>query len=144
MSDYTGFKIVLSKGDNPDNFAVKQANFAPSEGFNPALQSNQAQRKNPNITGAIGVMLAKKALQYGISNYGNLTGDYIMQQKISVGVEAASTIALMATGPIGMAAALSSMAFQAITQGIEESKENTKLAFMRERTGALISNRGIK
>jgi hypothetical protein len=144
MSDYTGFKIVLSKGDNPDNFAIKQANFAPGEGFNPTLQSNQAQRKSPNITGAVGVMLAKKALQFGVANYGNLTGDYRTGENISGAIELGGLVGMMATGPVGIAVALSSIGLQIASSEIEKSKKRTEVQFLRERVQTMTSGRGLK
>ena len=33
------------------------------------------------------VYMGKQAMNYGLSNYGNLTGDYIMQEQLSAGVE---------------------------------------------------------
>jgi hypothetical protein len=144
MNEYTGFKIVLSKGDNPDNFAIKQANCSPGQGFNPTPQSNQAPGKSPNITGAIGVMLAKKALQFGVANYGNLTGDYRTEANINGAIEVGGLVGMMATGPIGIAVALSSIGLQIASSEIEKSKKRTALSFQRERVQTLVSGRGLE
>lgn len=148
MAGFTGFKITLSKGQAPEEHGIKQANFSPSEGFNPSNQVASPQtpqtKKSPNMSGAIAAMMAKKAIQYGVQNYGNLTGDYVTQANITGLIEVGGLIGMAATGPIGVAAALSSVAIQVASLEIDRSKQRQVVNFMRERTGTMINGRSIR
>lgn len=148
MANYQGFKITLSKGQAPEEMGIKQANFSPSEGFNPTNQAAMPQqpqtKKSANMNGAIAAMMAKKAIQYGIQNYGNLTGDYVTQANISGLIEVGGLVATAATGPIGVVAALSSVAIQVANLEIERAKQRQQVQFMRERTGTMINSRGVR
>ena len=83
---------------------------------------------------AIGAMALKKGLQYGASNYGNLTGDYLAQSQINSTIEIAGLIGMAATGPIGIAVAVTSIGFKAIDFYTNRAKENQNIEYLRQRT----------
>lgn len=102
----------------------------------PKLDSASAgiQSSGGGATKAIGAMALKKGLQYGASNYGNLTGDYLAQSQINSTIEIAGLIGMAATGPIGIAVAVTSIGFKAIDFYTNRAKENQNIEYLRQRT----------
>lgn len=92
------------------------------------------QSSGGGATKAIGAMALKKGLQYGASNYGNLTGDYLAQSQINSTIEIAGLIGMAATGPIGIAVAVTSIGFKAIDFYTNRAKENQNIEYLRQRT----------
>ena len=85
-------------------------------------------------TGAI--MLGQKAGQFVINNYGSLTGDYKTQDKINNSLEIVSLGAMAITGgPVGLAAAVGSIAMKGLTYQIEMTKKKQQTDFLRARIG---------
>lgn len=87
------------------------------------------------ISKTIAVNMISKGAQYVMSNYGNLTGDYMTQSNINSLIEIGSLAAMAATGPVGVAAAGISLAFKSIDYAIENHKKKQELEFFRERIG---------
>ena len=84
---------------------------------------------------AIATYMGKQALSYGLSNYGNLTGDHIGQTRINEGLEVAGLIGMAASGWVGAAAALGSVAVKAVNRYVDVKKSEIQSNAMRIRTG---------
>ena len=86
---------------------------------------------------AIAVHMGKQALSYAVSNYGNLTGDYIGQARINETLEVAGLIGMaVAGGWVGVAAAVGSVAIKAVNRYVDVKKSEIQSNAMRIRTGA--------
>lgn len=96
--------------------------------------SNEASE---SVSKVVAIQVGKQALQYGIQNYGNLTGDYVGQANISAGLQVAGLVAMASQGPVGIAAAAVSLGTQALSYGIDMNKRNRETQFLRERTGMI-------
>lgn len=94
--------------------------------------SNEA---SGSVSKLVAIQIGKQALQYGMSNYGNLTGDYVGQANISAGLQVAGLVAMASQGPLGIAAAVTSLGIQAANYGIDMAKKRRETEFLRERTG---------
>src|SRR5690554_272623 len=77
----------------------------------------------------------KQATSFVFSNYGSLTGDYQTQANIQSGIEALGLIGIASTGPLGAAAALSTVAMKEATRQIDIAKRNRDTELLRQRTG---------
>ena len=121
-----------------NEITIRIKNTVISEGgdpVQPSVESREPQHaSSPGITRTLGAMALKRGASYAVSNYGNLTGDYITQSQIATGVEIAGLIAVAATGPIGIAAATLMVGQKAADFYINRAKENKKIDYLRERT----------
>jgi hypothetical protein len=88
-----------------------------------------------SISKAIAVQMGKQALNYALSNYGSLTGDYITQNKISEMLEVGSLIAMAASGWVGAAAAIGAVAVKAVNRYVDVKKSEIQSNAMQIRTG---------
>jgi hypothetical protein len=82
-----------------------------------------------------GVAIGKQALTWTTSNYGNLTGDYIGQEKINSTIEVSASVgAIIASPLLGSLAVGAGLAVKAIDKTIETKKNNQIAIQLRERT----------
>lgn len=90
------------------------------------------------IGSTIAIQMAKQATQFVVSNYGDLTGDYIQQKNIQGAIEI-SGMALMAIkgGVVGVAMAIGTLAVKVAQRNIEIERANRSIALLRERTGMI-------
>ena len=92
---------------------------------------------------------AKQAIMYGISQYGDMTGDYVGQRQIQNAISAAGDMIGIAMagiryGAVGLAVALSaktvSTSMQLRSFIIDVKKQNIQAEFMRERAGSTLGS----
>lgn len=99
--------------------------------------------RDKNLGAVAVVQIAKQALNFGLSNYGNLTGDYVTQTQIKAGITIAATVATIAINPIlGTAAAIGAIGTQALTTIIEVNKKERETALLRQRTQTFTTSGG--
>lgn len=115
--------------EQPQVQAPMQSQSAQTE----ALASKTS--KFGSASKAIAIHMGKQALNYALSNYGNLTGDHITQARISETLELAGLIAMAASGPVGMVAAAGNVAIKAFNRYIDVRKSEIQSNAMRIRTG---------
>ncbi len=116
--------------EQPQVQAPMQSQSAQTE----ALASKTS--KFGSASKAIAIHMGKQALSYAVSNYGNLTGDYIGQTRINEGLEIAGLIGMAASGWVGAAAAVGSVAIKAVNRYVDVKKSEIQSNAMRIRTGA--------
>lgn len=78
---------------------------------------------------------AKKSASYGLSIYGDLTGDYVAQNKMSNAVNLVTTGIMMANFPVGTIAGAFSIATQTASFIISTERQRRQTNLIRERTG---------
>lgn len=90
------------------------------------------------IGSTIAIQMAKQATQFVVSNYGDLTGDYIQQKNLQGAIEIGG-MALMAIkgGFVGVAMAIGTLAVKVAQRNIEIERANRSIALLRERTGMI-------
>ena len=99
------------------------------------LTKEASNEASESVSKVVAIQVGKQALQYGIQNYGNLTGDYVRQANISAGLQVAGLVAMASQGPVGIAAAAVSLGTQVLSYGIDMNKRNREAQFLRERVG---------
>lgn len=99
------------------------------------LTKEASNEASESVSKVVAIQMGKQALQYGIQNYGNLTGDYVTQANISAGLQVAGLVAMASQGPVGIAAAAVSLGTQALSYSIDMNKRNREAQFLRERVG---------
>lgn len=91
----------------------------------------------------------KSIINYSISNYGNMTGNYIGQAQINASLEIASTLGTigLATAKYGAFGFIGATLTVGVNKGlqvfshyIDVQKANTQASFMRERSGNSLNN----
>lgn len=117
--------------EQPQVQAPMQSQSAQTE----ALASRTATVGSASKT--IAIHMGKQALSYAVSNYGNLTGDYIGQARINETLEVTGLIGMaVAGGWVGVAAAVGSLAIKAVNRYVDVKKSEIHSNAMRIRTGA--------
>lgn len=106
------------------------------------LAKEASNEASGSVSKLVAIQMGKQALQYGMSNYGNLTGDYVTQANIGAGVQIAGLVAMASQGPLGIAAAVFSLSTQALNNGLDIAKKNREVQFLRERVGMTSINGG--
>lgn len=77
----------------------------------------------------------KQLAMAGLSSYGNITGDYITQQRVQEGVSLASTAWMMTKFPVGTIAGGTSLALGVISNVIQQRNQNLDIDMLRQRAG---------
>lgn len=107
-------------------------------------QSNTAKY----VVGQAVVQLGRRALQYGASQVGNITGNYLMQNQINAAIQAigwASSIGVgFATGGVigGVASALAvagEIGINAVNYNIELTKRNRNAEYLASVRGGILN-----
>lgn len=98
----------------------------------------KSREMSSQIGSTIAIQMAKQATQFVVSNYGDLTGDYIQQKNIQ-GVVEIGGLALMAIkgGAVGTALAVGILVIKVAQRNIEVERANRSIALLRERTGMI-------
>ena len=143
MANFKGYKIQLTKGQDissPQSF--QEISFNPEGGYyasgggeQPNMQPAQVNRARGGVVNAVVAGVATRALQFGVSNYGNLTGDYHVQAKIESIIEIGGLAAMAATGPIGATTAIMALTLKEVNRQIDIAKQNQATDLLRQRTG---------
>lgn len=110
-----------------------QRQLAPDK----AAEALKQQASMSGVGKTIAIILGKQALNYVVSNYGNLTGDYVTQQNIQAGIEIASTVALLASGPVGTVVAAGNIGVRLLNDFMTREKHNRDVEILRMRTGMM-------
>lgn len=144
MANFKGYKIQLTKGQDtsgPQSF--QEVSFNPNGGYYAQGGDNAVQQASGGLANssrgglanAVVTGIATRAVQFGLSNYGNLTGDYITHARIEGLIEVGGLIMMASTGIIGATAAISSIALKEINRQIDITKKNQDTELLRQRTG---------
>ena len=104
-----------------------QRQLAPDK----AAEALKQQASMSGVGKTIAITLGKQALNYAVSNYGNLTGDYVTQQNIQAGIEIASTVALLASGPVGTVVAAGNIGVRLLNDFMTQHNRDVEILRMR-------------
>jgi len=126
---------------NTDKSPSPQSKATPEQ-TQKKIAKEAGNEASGSVSKLVAIQMGKQALQYGMSNYGNLTGDYVTQANIGAGVQIAGLVAMASQGPLGIAAAVFSLSTQALNYGLDIAKKNREVQFLRERVGMTSINGG--
>lgn len=98
----------------------------------------KSREMSSQIGSTIAIQMAKQATHFVVSNYGDLTGDYIQQINIQGAIEIGG-LALMAIkgGAVGVALAVGTLVIKVAQRNIEVERANRSITLLRERTGMI-------
>ena len=126
---------------NTDKSPSPQSKATPEQ-TQKKIAKEASNEASGSVSKLVAIQMGKQALQFGMSNYGNLTGDYVTQANIGAGVQIAGLVAMASQGPLGIAAAVFSLSTQALNNGLGIAKKNREVQFLRERVGMTSINGG--
>lgn len=140
---YKGYKVTITDKTykqtaewTNQHVNMQEVSFDPNRGAPPEAQGSvQSPRSGMGAVGAVVVNQAKNAITYGVSNYGNLTGDYVTQANINAIIEIGGLIGMAATGPAGAIAAVGSVALKVTDYYLDQSRKRREVDFLRQRVG---------
>lgn len=145
MNDGT-FTIYLKKGnpaDGNDAGAVTEMSFSPTGSNGSPNESNgKINSKSGGMVNTVVISAAKRAINWGLSNYGNLTGDYIAQANIQAIIEIGTLAAMATQFPIGTLAAVGSVALKEVDYQVELQKKRYGIEMLQNRTGMMTYSGG--
>lgn len=85
----------------------------------------------------------KQILSYGISQYGNVTGNTIKQRQMNDAINVAGYIATISLGgTVGVIAVATELAINAVSNTIETNKANREAELLYQRSGNATINGG--
>lgn len=96
----------------------------------------KTKKESSNIAKTMAIYMGKQAAQYLVSNYGNLTGDYMGQANLSAGIELGSMAMMVAKGgPVGAVVAAGTLAVKGLNYYLDNKKSENRARALRERVG---------
>lgn len=132
--------VVISKGGTKDAVSQNELSFSPQY-TTPHIQGSGSKIENvrSDLINLALIQAGKSALNYAISNYGELTGDYYTQEMINsiIQVVGMGVTAMSSTlGAVGVGVQLS---LSGINRLIDVKKSKIKSKNMQERLGISFS-----
>ena len=97
----------------------------------------KAQSKTSSIGKAVIANAVNQAGQFALSNYGNLTGDYVTQQNVQGGLEMFGLGAMALSGPIGAGVTVGTLVIKGVNRQVEIVKKNQNVDLLKARTGMM-------
>lgn len=125
---------------------VEEAAPATQAGTQEAVTQKTAKASlSKGANAAVAIQMGKQALNWGVSNYGALTGDYQTQKQITAGIGLAASALTIAKSPvIGLALLASSAAISAANTIVQVAKSNREAELLRQRTQTYTTSGGRK
>lgn len=131
------------------NYTVTVKTEAGAQASKASIDSSAAAQTTPDdervksqLLANVAVQMGRSALNYGLSNFGSLTGDYQMQSSMQAVSGVAMDVMMIARGgPLGIAAVGIKVASNAITQLVDMTKADHQAELLRRRVG-LETSRG--
>ena len=108
-----------------------------------ATTTNEAKNKNAVDNSMIkGLIIdsGKKIVLNGLSNYGNLTGNYQAQSQVQNLINIAGTALQLMNFPVGTIATAVSLGNTAINEIIERNNQRLQVELLRERSGNAVND----
>jgi hypothetical protein len=135
------YKIQVLKGDDDNNIQseVNGLNHRFSRSGGGMINSGGVQS---DLTKTLLFSVGSKAIQYGISNYGNLMGDYVGQTNAQAAIELVGMIAIAASSPIGFATAIAGLGIKEVSRQLDVYQKNLNAQMLRERIGLNVISGG--
>lgn len=128
---------VLKQEGNAQSPTPAQDPNTPQLSSN-ASTKNITENTQSSVVKTMAVQMGRQALQYALSNYGNLTGDYMGQSNISAGIEIGSLALMTITGgAVGALAAIGTLTVKNLNYYLDVKKSENQARAMRERVGLL-------
>lgn len=129
------YVITIKKNGSTDSKTNTESDFNPGEQEIKETKKAEPENAKQGVGKTIAAYMGKQALQFAISNFGDLTGSYVSQSNLNSMIEWGGTIAMAATGPMGIAAAAVGTAVKLAGYGINTSKQNQQTSYLRGRVG---------
>lgn len=116
--------------------AIDEESNSTSEDGNEFITPNKSNKSvSKSAIGSLAIQYGKKAMQYGVSVIGDLTGNYQAQRTIEGAIEAAGTLIMMTQFPVGTIAGLVSTASNVANELIRSNNANKDNALLAKRIG---------
>ena len=140
MGAYKGYKVHITKDGNetgtPSELSFNEnGGYQAQGGAGPQAAGGGLGVRSKALNMGL-VYMGKQAMNYGLSNYGNLTGDYIMQEQIGAVTELAGmATSVLVGGWLGAVAVTAQLGLKVVNRGIDISKSRTTSNIQMERLG---------
>lgn len=112
----------------------------------PKAVSDKNKEESGSTASEIGKLVMqdaiKKSASFAISNYGDLTGDYVTQANTQAGIELIGMGVSALSSPLGVFAVAGSIALKVANRQIDIGKKRIQTDVLRQRVGMISYNGG--
>lgn len=129
MANYKEYRIAV------DNNIVNLEQVETERKDAVATDASILPKKKDSVSKLVAVDAVKKAANYAVQNYGNLTGDTLGQTAINEAVGLIGMGAMAMTGPVGLVAVGVQVGLTFANRGIEVAKSRNVSKSIRTRLG---------
>lgn len=131
-------KVLKQEGNAQSPTPAQDPNTPQLPSTSNASTKSIVENTQNSVVKTMAVQMGRQALQYALSNYGNLTGDYVGQSNISAGIEIGSLALMSMTGgAVGALAAIGALTVKNLNYYLDVKKSENQARAMRERVGLL-------
>lgn len=135
MAEEIIYKIEIDHNITGDSEQKVTGETLPSASAQKKAVTGRKTKAFSSVAKLAGVAIGRQALTWSTSNYGNLTGDYIGQEKINSAIEINTSIGAIIAAPLlGSLAVGAGLAVKSINKTIEIKKNNQVAMQLKERT----------
>lgn len=134
---------VKGESGQTDNLDLSEQQTQPGEQQTPIDAKTQGKAVNNSTGKMIATYLGTQAVRWGLSNYGQLTGDYLTQTALQDTTTMVGLGVAMIQSPImGGVAAATVLATSGINRLVEMGNQERRANSITERVGTIISTGG--
>lgn len=135
MAEEIIYKIEIDHNITGDSEQKVTGETLPSASAQQKAVTGRKTKAFSSVAKLAGVAIGRQALTWSTSNYGNLTGDYIGQEKINSAIEINTSIGAIIAAPLlGSLAVGAGLVVKSINKTVEIKKNNQVAMQLKERT----------
>ena len=139
--------VTFQNSNDIVNPSQSSAEDVMNENGNDIYNFGKSTTNNSNkssLVKTLAIQTGKSLFNYGLSVFGDLTGNYVLENKINDAINIASTAAMLATFPVGTIAAVTQITTSTISSFINQNKSNLETNLLRSRTGNSTLNNSME
>ena len=133
-------EIIVRKSGSSEGTTADSQEQAEKATGNAPKQKKEGGKPSPEQQAVRVAMInaAKQAINTGVSQFGNITGDYASARAINTVTSAAADIFMLSQGPVGIIAVATKYTMAGVTSYIEQKNRSINEQLIRERAGSII------
>jgi len=131
-------EIIVKEGSTASGVSASQESMANAAGERPVTEDNKKGKNSPEQQALIAgiINIAKTQAMNGLSQYGNLTGNYAAVERVGNAIELVTDLAAIAKGgPLGVAYVISKHTINLINSSINQMNATREQDFRNQLIG---------
>lgn len=131
-------EIIVKEATTASGVSASQESMANAAGETPVTEENKAGKTSPQQAAVVAgiINIAKQQAMNGLSQYGNLTGNYAAADRVGNAIELVTDLAAIAKGgPLGIAYVISRHTINLINSSINQMNATREQDFRNQLLG---------